>query len=306
MKLNPPIVVFVRPQAAGNIGALSRVMSNFGCRDLRLVGESPVYAHRPEDPFSRMDWAMATTRGVPVLRGSRWYSDLSAALAGVHLVVGTSGRSAHFERGYARSMVDPEAAFASVAEAQAKVGTGLPGGNEADVFTWALVLGPEDDGLSDHEAALCQCLVRIATVDEAPSINVAMATGCLLYHWHLWNLRPKPEAAAAKPTASTTPEVPSPFPRHENSRFTEAGRGEWATHDQKERFLKYLMETVAQTSFLKYPDKEAVEARVRRWLQVGQIPLGELLFAFEIVYHLRAWGTGRFEKRDFLGSVKSE
>lgn len=286
MRLNAPTIVFVRPQAAGNIGALARVMSNFGCGELRLVGESPVYGLDPDDPFSRMDWAMATKRGEPVFKAKQWFKDLAAALEGMHLVIGTSGRSHHFERGYARSMVRPEDAFAAVEVAQNTVGS--------EGFKWALVLGPEDDGLSDHEAALCSSLVRIATVDQAPSINVAMATGCLLYHWHLRNL--ELEAGGTPKEAS----VPSPFPVLENPRFTEAGRADWATQDQKERFLEYLMATVAQTSFLKYPDKEAVQARIGRWLQMGQIPLGELLFAFEIIYHLRAWGTGKFENRDFL------
>lgn len=291
MQLKAPIIVFVRPQAAGNIGALARVMSNFGCRELRLIGESPVYGLNPDDPFSRMDWAMATKRGEPVLKEKRWFKDLSSALEGVHLVIGTSGRNTHFERGYARAMVRPEDAFAAVEDSQQNVGV--------ESFQWALVLGPEDDGLSDHEAALCQSLVRIATVDEAPSINIAMATGCLLYHWHLKNL----EIAAGGSVRA--PEVPSPFPVLENPRFSEAGRADWATSDQKERFLEYLMATVAQTSFLKYPDKEAVQARIRRWLQMGQIPLGELLFAFEIIYHLRAWGTGTFESRDFLKTPQS-
>lgn len=289
MKLNPPTLIFVRPQAAGNIGALARVMSNFGSKELRLVGTSPVYGLNPEDPFSRMDWAMATKRGEPIFQAARWYADMSAALTDLHLVIGTSGRAVEFERGYARPMVDPEAAFASVAAQQATVG-------EAD-FRWGLVLGPEDDGLSDHEGALCQALIRIATVDTCPSINIAMAAGCVLYHWHLWNQRSGEAVAPA-------PQIPSPFPTAEKARFTEVGRADWASHEHKEDFLNYVMETVSQTQFLKYPDRDAVAARVRRWLQVAPIPLGELLFAFEIVYHLKAWGTGTFEARNFLKSPK--
>jgi hypothetical protein len=64
------------------------------------------------------------------------------------------------------------------------------------------------------------------------------------------------------------------------------------------------MNTLARTEFLKYPDVEAVRARIRRWLQSAPIPLGELLFAFELVYHLRAWGSGTFEGRDFLSEKK--
>jgi hypothetical protein len=67
-----------------------------------------------------------------------------------------------------------------------------------------------------------------------------------------------------------------------------------------EQTFPNLMDVVSHTKFLKYPDQDAVKARVRRWLQTAPIPLGELLFAFEILYHLKSWGSGKFEARDFL------
>jgi len=283
--------VFVRPQAAGNIGALCRAMSNFAAHDLRLVGPgAAVYGANPDDPFSRMDWAMAK-RGENVLQKARWFATMEEALADCHLVIGTSGRNVEFERGYARPICLPEAAFSAADDWEKQTG--------AD-FTWALVLGPEDDGLSDHEAALCQKLIRISTVDKSPSINVSMCAGMLLYHWHLFNLQEqgkRVEAANLDGGAFLDVETSKRLP------FREPGRGTWARFEHKEAFLNYVMETVSQTQFLKYPDSAAVRARVRRWLQAAPIPLGELLFAFEIVYNLRAWGTGHFEKRDFLRTV---
>lgn len=295
MQLSPPVIIFVRPQAEGNIGALARVMSNFGCRDLRLVGESPVFKFKEGDPFSQMDWAMATKKGRPVFENQKWFKDLPSALADVQIAVGSSGRSVEFERGYARPMVEPAEAFAAIEKFHTEAGPDLK---------WAFILGPEDDGLSDHEAALCQRIIRIATVDEAPSINAAMAAGCVLYHWHLYNLGYKRKELAAE-----APIDAGPFMNEAHSsrrRFTEAGRSDWANFEHKESFLHYLMETLGHTEFLKYPDNDAVEARMRRWLQVAPIPIGELLFAFEIVYHLRAWGSGKFEARDFLKNRKTE
>lgn len=287
--LKAPIVVFVRPQAEGNIGALARVMSNFGVTELRLVGESPVFKFKEGDPFSRMDWAMATKRGEGVLQNKKWYPDLSAALCDVQVAIGSSGRSTEFDRGYARPLVSPQEAFHSARDFETKVGS--------KKFQWAFVLGPEDDGLNDHESALCQKLIRLSTVDTAPSINAAMAAGCILYHWHLTNLEGEKD-----PTRGEVPMEAGPFlVEGKAKRFSEEGRSQWSSHQQKERFLDYLMETISKTQFLKYPDQDAVRARVRRWLQVAPIPVGELLFAFEIVYHLRAWGSGTFESRDFLG-----
>src|SRR5687768_14395234 len=130
MRLVPPTVVFVRPQAAGNMGALARVMSNFQATDLRLVGPgSAVYGGNPDDPFTKMDWAMAK-RGEAILERARWFGTLEDSLVDCHWVVGTSGREVEFERGYARPIVDPESAFATGAEWQEKTGAG---------FRWALV-----------------------------------------------------------------------------------------------------------------------------------------------------------------------
>jgi tRNA C32,U32 (ribose-2'-O)-methylase TrmJ len=280
-------VIFVRPQAAGNIGALCRVMSNFGLTELRLTHKSEWLDARPDDPFKKMDWALAK-RGEPILKSSTWFADLPAALHDIHLAIGSSGRDLEFERGYARPHVAPPEAFAAVDSWAAKARS------EGTQFKWAFILGPEDDGLSDHEAALCQKLMHIPTADMNPSINIAMAAGCVFYHWHLVNLGLAPVGAGPDTGAFLSPE------RKDHIRASERGRADWAEQHHKEDFLDYLMDTVSQTQFLKYPDRESVAARVRRWLQTAPVPLGELLFAFEIVYHLRAWGTGRFESRNFL------
>lgn len=283
--LNPPVVVFVRPQAPGNIGAISRVMSNFSCTELRLVGEDPALTRSPDDPFLMLDWALAK-KGDSIRKSAHWYPTIEAALEGVHLAIGTSGRDMEFQRGYARPHMRPEQAFFTATEWQKKVGPAE--------FKWAFVFGPEDDGLTDHESACCQKLIRISTTDASPSINIAMAAGLLLYHWHLIN------TGAATIESHQDSGAFLPLERQFRMNHTEAGRGDFSTADQYEDFLNYLMELVSLTKFLKYPDQDSVKARIRRWLQTAPIPVGELLFAFEILYHLKSWGTGKFETRDFL------
>jgi TrmH family RNA methyltransferase len=284
LKIPPPILIFVRPQAPGNIGALARVMSNFGCTQLRLVGDDPALTRDVNDPFNKMDWALAK-KGESIRSGAKWYLDLAAACEGLHLVVGTSGREVEFDKGYARPHLPPHEAFQSVASFQHKIG---------ETFAWALVMGPEDDGLSDHEAACCQKLIRIPTVDESPSINIAMAAGCVLYHWNLCNLGMAPLGQKRDSSSFL------PVDRQGKISVGEASRADWSTVEQCEDFLDYVMALVEKTQFLKYPDQDAVRARIRRWVQATPIPLGELLFGFEILYHLKSWGTGKFEARDFL------
>ncbi|MBS1985053.1 MAG: RNA methyltransferase [Bdellovibrionales bacterium] len=278
MKIPAPIVIFTRPLAPGNLGALARVMSNFGSFELRYVGKFPVPVDAHPSGFAVMDWAMAR-KGEDILKNAKEFATLRAALEGIQLAIGSSGRDREFEGGYARPHVGPEQALATCAE-WAEKSRQAP----AD-FRWAFVLGPEADGLSEQEAALCQQLVRLPTVDEAPSMNVAMAAGCFLYHWHLVNIG----LATLSPSAPTGPFVTPP-----------GEKIAWADGVQTERFADYLMEVLALTKFLKYPDTENIKARVRRWLQATPIPLTELLFGFEIVYQLRSWGTGKFAARNFL------
>jgi tRNA C32,U32 (ribose-2'-O)-methylase TrmJ len=229
-----------------------------------------------------MDWALAR-RGDFILKNSTWFSDLDSAIHDIDLVIGTSGRDVEFERGYARPFVSPFEAIDVVEKWSADKG---------ESFKWALVMGPEDDGLCDQESALCQKLIRIPTSPVNPSLNIAMAAGVVLFSYF--------ERINRSHADSNTGAFLAPERSHSRLAPTEKGRNDWADHKQKESFLNYLMGTIELTQFLKYPDQDSVKARIRRWLQSAPIPLGELLFAFEIVYHLKAWGSGKFEARDFL------
>ncbi|MEO5667382.1 MAG: RNA methyltransferase [Bdellovibrionota bacterium] len=280
LRISAPIVIFVRPQAAGNIGALSRVMSNFGVSELRLVGPRPADSDN-DDEFSKMDWALSC-KGSRVLETATRHATLQDALEGLHIALGTSGKKdGFFELGYARPFVSPTKALADLDTEIA---------SSPEPLRWALVLGPEDDGLNAEEASLCKQLVHIATVDQNPSINLAMAAGLFLYHWHLLNLGEISNMAPSTEKAMVA--GAQSFPLEPGDRL--------ATLDEKEAFLDYVVEALKLTQFFKTPDVVASRARLRRWLQSSQSPLMDLRTLFEAVYQLKCWGQGRFEGRDFL------
>src|SRR3954471_14407082 len=84
MTAAPPCVILVEPQMAENIGAVARVMANFGLADLRLV--------RPRDGWPQeRAWASASGAGWP-LDGARVYESLEAATADLKLVLATTAR----------------------------------------------------------------------------------------------------------------------------------------------------------------------------------------------------------------------
>jgi tRNA C32,U32 (ribose-2'-O)-methylase TrmJ len=261
-------------------------MCNFCPTELRLVGVDPAIGRDPQDPFLTMDWALAK-KGEAFLKEAQWFGSLKEALHDTHVAIGSSGRTTEFDLGYARPMVEPETAFQSVASA-------FGSADESENFRWAFVLGPEDDGLNEQESSLCSQLIRIPTADTNPSLNVAVAAAVVLYDW--WRFK----SGSARQAQVAPRAFLDPLTTKSKLKPSEKDREQWANFEQCDRFVEYFMDSIALTSFLKYPDQEAVRARVRRWVQATPIPLGELLFAFEFLYHFRAWGSGRFEERDFL------
>ena len=80
----PPAVILSAPQMAENIGAVARVMANFGLDDLRLVN--------PRDGWPQeRAWALASGAEWP-LNDARVTPTVSEAIADLNLVFATTAR----------------------------------------------------------------------------------------------------------------------------------------------------------------------------------------------------------------------
>jgi tRNA C32,U32 (ribose-2'-O)-methylase TrmJ len=111
-------------------------------------------------------------------------------------------------------------------------------------------------------------------------MNVAMAAGCLLYAW----------SEAAHEFQKLNPAFP-----------TKTAPQELTSLKEIEKLAHYILETLKLSEFFKYPDSEAVIARIRRIFQKEhELTRGDILFVFEIFYQLRAKITGRHDDRNFL------
>src|SRR5262249_11999509 len=133
-------VVLVRPHYAGNVGAVARVMRNFGLTQLALVAPFA-------DPWSEEARRMAT-HGEHLLEAAAIVPTLEAAVAACRTVLGTS---ANVEGVYRTHN------YGLPAELLARLATTLADGPSA------LVFGPEPSGLSNAEVARCHGLIRIPT-----------------------------------------------------------------------------------------------------------------------------------------------
>jgi len=149
-------IVMVSPRYKGNLGFVCRVMANFGFSDLWLVG-----------PRADRDSREAKERAVHahgILSQARVVETLTEALVGIDVAIGTTARS---NPGFARrrAALDP-----------AELLSLLP--SEGSV---ALVLGPEERGLSNEELEGMDLLVTIPCSGSYPSMNLSHAASILLY-----------------------------------------------------------------------------------------------------------------------------
>lgn len=151
----PPVLISHQLRSAENLGALARVMANFGFGRLIL-----------SDPITH-DFRGAEKLGVgaePVLEKMAVALTLGEALKDVVYAVGTTSR-AQLKRFKA---LTAEEGVASLHKHSARGPV-------------ALVLGGEKRGLSDDELALCHDVMVIDTHLDQPSMNVSHAAAVFCF-----------------------------------------------------------------------------------------------------------------------------
>jgi TrmH family RNA methyltransferase len=178
----PVRIVLVDTSHPGNIGATARAMKTMGLNDLALVRPQ----HFPSDE------ATARAAGADdLLATAQVYDDLTAAIAGCGWVVGASARL----RTIALPIVDPR-------EAATVIWERLPANRVA------IVMGPEQSGLTNEDLARCQQLVHIPSAPEFSSLNLAMAVQVLCYELRMAAPnRPPPDGPASDSRLATAAEL---------------------------------------------------------------------------------------------------
>ena len=148
-------IVLVEPREAGNVGAVARVMKNFGLAELWIVGEHP-----PLQPVSGW-WASGAD---DVLAEARFASTLLEAIGDAHLTVATTSM---------RGRTSP-VSFTPKTLAERFA-------SHANDQIVALVFGREDSGLTREELMLCQHTAAIPTNDRFPTMNLAQSVCVFAY-----------------------------------------------------------------------------------------------------------------------------
>jgi len=163
-------VVLVRPETPANVGACARVVKNTGAAGLDLVA--------PCDFRSVECWRTAWGAH-EVLEQARVFERLDAALEDASLAVAFTGR----RRSDAPPVLDVEDAAAEI--------SGL-----AKTALAALVFGPETNGLTNDELALCGRVATIPADPAQPSYNLSHAVAIAAYAVRRARVRPRREPRA--------------------------------------------------------------------------------------------------------------
>ncbi|WP_420470886.1 RNA methyltransferase [Brevundimonas sp. FT23042] len=177
--LTPPVVILDRSQLADNIGAVARVMANFGLSELRLVS--------PRDGWPQ-DRAWATASGADwVLEGVKVFDTVAEAIADLNTVFATTARPRETRqpvrtpRESARVLYDDTA-------------SGLKTG---------LLFGGERAGLETTDIALTSGITTIPIDPRHHSLNLAQAVAINAYEWRTLILdAPPPRFRDQAPPAS--------------------------------------------------------------------------------------------------------
>ncbi|MBW3616944.1 MAG: RNA methyltransferase [Proteobacteria bacterium] len=158
--MRPPVVVLAEPQLAQNIGAVARVMANFGLEDLRLV--------RPRDGWPQRRAWEASSGADWILDAARTFDRTEDALADLRLVLASTARPRE-------ARLPVHTPRAAVAELRAVAQHGPVG----------LLFGGERAGLSAEDVALCQAIVTIPIDPRHWSLNLAQAVCVNAYEWRV-------------------------------------------------------------------------------------------------------------------------
>jgi tRNA/rRNA methyltransferase len=154
-----PVIILNAPQLAENIGAVARVMANFGLAELRLVN--------PRDGWPQeRAWALASGAEWP-LNDARVFGSVAEAVADLQTVLATTARP----RELSLPVLTPRSAAGQLSQAVAQ-------GERV-----GLLFGGERAGLETSDIALCQAVVTIPIDPRFRSLNLGQAVAINAYEW---------------------------------------------------------------------------------------------------------------------------
>ena len=153
-----PAIVLVEPQLGENIGAVARVMLNFGLHSLRIVN--------PRDGWPN-EKAIAMSSGAAVIDKAEIFDDAALAIRDCSYVLAMTARPRE-------SMIPVLAPEESAREIKQRIDAGA---------RCAVLLGPERSGLANEDVMRADGIISIPVNPAFASLNLAQAAAVFAYEW---------------------------------------------------------------------------------------------------------------------------
>ena len=150
-------LILVEPEVEGNIGAVARVMANFGFKDIILI--NPKVDHLSLEAMSRASHAKDILKKAKV-KDKRYLKKYD------YLVATTAKLGTDYN--IPRCPLSPEDLAVKLEKLDNKTKVGL-------------VFGRESSGLTNEEIALCDFTVTIPTSKQYPAMNVSHSVAIILF-----------------------------------------------------------------------------------------------------------------------------
>lgn len=165
MNINPEIfgklservsIILVEPKYQGNVGAVARLLRNFGLSDLIVVN----FGEFDDEAISR------SMGGKEILLNARRFESFSEAVKEFDIVAGTSSTVSGNYKKFRRIPVLPSEFWGSMENREGRI---------------ALAFGREVDGLSNEELGFCDYFIHIPASPDFPVLNLSHAVSVVLY-----------------------------------------------------------------------------------------------------------------------------
>jgi len=167
-------IVLINPKHDGNIGAIARILLNFGFTDLRLVGRDSEWS---EESRNRAKNAQS------ILDSATFFDTFEQATSDCSIIVGTSGKREDGQKTSMRHFLTPEELPKRLLDTSGGV---------------AIVFGPEGKGLLNNQLRECDLLVTIPSWEGYPILNLSHAVGIICYSWFINSIDEMPKGAGER------------------------------------------------------------------------------------------------------------
>lgn len=152
-----PVIILVEPQLGQNIGAVARIMLNFGYRELRVVN--------PREGWPNHDAIVNASGADEILEKAQVFDRVEEAIQDLQMVYATTPRN----HDMIKMIESPEGAAKRLSpEIQDGIRVGI-------------LFGCERTGLNNDDVALCQGIITIPTNPNFSSLNLSHAVGVVCY-----------------------------------------------------------------------------------------------------------------------------